>query len=80
MALENHHIYLSHFFKGKIAKNMDFENHFPPFKGFSIIDLVYHGFFISRFSVSPKIRDKQGLPVHTDFVKLMKFITGSAWF
>ena len=43
---------------------MDFENQFPPFPGFSIKKvLVYHGFRPSRFFITPKIRDEQGLPV-----------------
>ena len=33
-----------------------------------VIGPVYHGFCLSRFSVSPKIRDKQGLPVNINWL------------
>ena len=64
MELDNLCIYIWHF-KGKIAKIWTLKIIYPPFQGFVITDLVYHGFCLSRFSVSPKIRDKQGLPVQS---------------
>ena len=63
MALENQHVYIW-YFKGKIAKiSVEFEDHFLPFQGFNMIDLVYHKCCLSQFFVAPKTCDMQGLPV-----------------
>ena len=63
--MSNHSINYS-VLANKLLQKVDFEEEIPPFWGFSTKTLlVYHGFRLSRFFLSPKKRDEQGPPVNS---------------